>query len=139
MNFHAFMLHADRYLTANGWTRAGHNGTWPVLRPSSERWAAELQARTLTHFTPLPVALLHELERCHTLHPTVEAYLTGHGWLRVKAQVTLGYPVFERKGPRDGYKNLPRAMVEQLKIHRLDRNTPTQVLREVHSVGVPHQ
>lgn len=120
MNYCDFVLAAEAHLRTKGWRRAGHNGTWPTLRCGGEHLAY-----------PLPAAILKDLDATCAFQPTVEAYLLAHGWLRLKSVVCLGQPMFQLGVLR----GMRAAMLEQLKNHRLDRYTPPNELRAVHSVG----
>lgn len=120
MNFFDFILQAAENLRAKGWSRAGHNGTWPMWRHGGENMPYSL-----------PAAMIKDLEASCTFQPVAEAYLLANGWRRVKHIVCAGLPLFFLEKNR----SLPDALLEQLKRHRLDRNTPPTELRAVHAVG----
>lgn len=122
MNFHDFILAAEARLRSQGWERAGHNGTWPMLRQGG-----------LGTAWPLPAAITRDLDVSCAFQPTVEAYLHAYNWLRVKHMVCQGAPIFFQ----GKFRRLPAALLEQLKMHRLDRFTPVEELRTVHSIGSP--
>lgn len=119
MNFHEFILSAEAHLLERGWYRQSHNGAWPTFCQRGRQ------------AIPLPAAIVEDLTSSCAFQPRVESYLLTHGWQRTKATVVLGLPYFVRGKARQ----LTSAMLEQLKQHRLDRNTPAKELRAVHSVG----
>ena len=104
MNFRDFVQAAEGHLMRQGWERNSHNGVWPTFLKG-----------TMCAF---PEALLHTFWRDSTFDPMVEQYLTASGWRRANYVVSAGSQLFARG---DVYKTMYMALIEQLKLHRLDR------------------
>lgn len=104
MNFQDFVYEAEKYLTRQGWKHCSHNGVWPVFLKGIR--------------CSLPEALISELWASSVFDPTVESYLLDSGWIRSSQGVVVGQQIFSRG---DTYKTLRMALIEQLKLHRLDR------------------
>ncbi len=88
---------------------------------------------------PFPVALSVELGDSTVFTPVVEEYLQDSGWHRVRSMVSASWPVYAKGTTR---KNLRYAMLEQLKLHRLDNSsvnpapTPSHVRAVLHPDNV---
>lgn len=104
MNFRDFVQAAEGHLLRHGWARNSHNGVWPMF----------LKGARCT----FPEALTRELWQSSEFDPEVERYLIESGWRRASQGVVIGRQLFARG---DTYKTLCMALIEQLKLHRLDR------------------
>lgn len=115
MNFRAFVMLAEKHLLKSGWARSGHNGTWLMF------------SKGQNVCQPIGAALIHELLQDNDFQPVVEEYLEAHGWRRIRSMVVGGmWPVYHCATGDVKYKRLPAALMEQLKLHRLENPTPTR-------------
>ena len=106
MNYQEFVRLSEEHLVSCLWKRDGHNGVWPVFMKGTR--------------CALPEALISELWASSSFDPIVELYLLDSGWRRSGAGVVVGQQIFVRG---ETYKTMRMALLEQLKIHRLDRAT----------------